>query len=327
MESDPKVRGAGFFEFGGPDVLRIVELPAPSPGVGEVAISVRAAPVNPTDLLMRSGAQVALMSGLTPPYLAGVEFSGEVAELGEGVSGLSVGMPVMGVVDARRPEGGAYVERIVVPADSVAAIPPRPNWSVYAAVPLNGLTAILALESLALPGGSTLLVTGAAGALGGFCVQLARELGLRVVVDARSADEPWSRALGAEVVVPRGPSMEEDVRRHFRAGVDAAIDAARVGQGAAGSVRDGGRIIRVRVSDLASSRRIEERVISYLTAIRRTGLLRQLADLVEVGRLTPRIAAEMPLERAAVAHRMLEAGGVRGRLVLRVGGAEGSVPG
>ena len=314
----PPVRGAAFFEFGDPDVLRIVELPPRHPGAGEVAISVQDAPVNPTDLLMRSGAQAVLMRDLAPPYVPGVEFSGEVAELGEGVDTLSVGTPVMGVVDARRPEGGAYSEWIVVPAESVSVIPSRADWSRYAAVPLNGLTAILALETLALPSGSSLLVTGAAGALGGYCVQLACRSGLHVVADAYSADERLLRSLGAEVVVSRGPLMEADLRRYFGKGVDGAIDAGRVGAQVSGSVRDGGKVIRVRASDVAKLQRIEEQSVSYLTAIRRNGALRWLAELVAAERLTPRVAAELPLERVADAHRALQAGGVRGRLILRV---------
>ena len=95
-----------FAEFGGPDVLRITALSEPVPGAGEAVVRVAAAPVNPTDILMRSGKQASLMTDLKPPYIAGMEFAGHVHSVGNDVSGLTVGQPVMGVVNPRpRPRG------------------------------------------------------------------------------------------------------------------------------------------------------------------------------------------------------------------------------
>ena len=91
----------GFMEFGGPQVLQVMDLPQPTPAVGEVVVRVAASTVNPTDLMMRAGQQAALMTALTPPYIAGMEFSGHIHSVGDGVSGLSAGQPVMGVVNPR----------------------------------------------------------------------------------------------------------------------------------------------------------------------------------------------------------------------------------
>ncbi len=102
----------GFMEFGGPQVLRLMDLPQPTPATGEVVVRVAASTVNPTDLMMRAGLQAALMTGLVPPYIAGMEFSGHIHNVGDGVSGLTVGQPVMGVVNPRRPAGGAHAQYV-----------------------------------------------------------------------------------------------------------------------------------------------------------------------------------------------------------------------
>jgi len=101
------MRAAAFDRFGAPDVVRLTELPLPTAGEGQVVVRVVAATVNPTDTLMRAGKQVAMMGGLEPPFIAGMEFAGHIHEAGRGVSGLGVGQPVMGLVNPRRPERGA----------------------------------------------------------------------------------------------------------------------------------------------------------------------------------------------------------------------------
>ena len=157
-----------FSEFGGPEVLQIVENAVRRPEPGEVTIDVAAASINPTDIMMRSGAQAKTMTDLLPPYIAGMEFSGRVAGIGQGV-GLRVGQPVIGVVNSRRPDGGAQAQQICVPAAWVAAINDEIHLMAAAAVPMNSLTAVLALEMLDLSPGQTLLVTGGTGIMGRLC--------------------------------------------------------------------------------------------------------------------------------------------------------------
>src|SRR3982751_80557 len=129
------MRAVTFSEFGGPDVLRIIEMPLPEPGDHEIVVRVEAAPVNPTDIMMRSGKQASLMTGLKAPYIAGMEFAGRVHSVGTHVSGLTVGQSIMGVVNPRRPEGGAHAEFIRVPAASVAALAPSVHLVEAATVP------------------------------------------------------------------------------------------------------------------------------------------------------------------------------------------------
>ncbi|RYF41174.1 MAG: NADP-dependent oxidoreductase, partial [Comamonadaceae bacterium] len=116
------MQALAFSEFGGPEVLNLIEREKPVPASGEVLVRVAAATINPTDLLMRSGKQASMMVGLTPPYIAGMEFSGTVAEVGAGVVDLAVGQAVMGVVNPRTPTGGAHSQYVCIAASSVAVL-------------------------------------------------------------------------------------------------------------------------------------------------------------------------------------------------------------
>jgi NADPH:quinone reductase-like Zn-dependent oxidoreductase len=306
----------GFRRFGGPEVLEVIRLPVPTAGRGEVVVEVDAATVNPTDLLMRTGAQVNLMKGLHPPYVPGMEFAGRVHERGEGVGAVAVGQRVMGSVDARRSDGGAQARFVRIPATSVVPVSDGIDAVDAATVPMNGLTANLALEELSLAPGGTILVTGGAGALGGYAIQLARQAGLLVVADALDADRDLLIRLGADHVVPRGADMAAGVRDRFPGGVDGAIDAARIGETVASLVRDGGTLVGVRVTDATGSDRVRRVAVSVVTQVTNTPALARLEQLVRGGSLTPRVARTLPMSEAAEAHRLLERGGVRGRVVL-----------
>ena len=174
---------------------------------GEVVVKVVASPVNPTDIMMRDGRQAALMSDLEPPFIAGVEFAGHVHSLADDVSGLAVGQPVMGIVNARRRAGGAHAQFVCVPVASLAALAPAIDLVEAATVPMNALTARMTLEALSLPRGGSLLVTGGAGAAGGYVIELAKRAGLVVIADAKDTDTDLLRRLGADHIVPRGDGM------------------------------------------------------------------------------------------------------------------------
>src|SRR5438093_8463736 len=201
------MRAVTFSRFGEPEVIEVSELPEPKPGPGEVRIRVAAATVNPTDISFRTGrqqttAQLAEM-GVLPPYIPGMELAGVVDAVGEGTD-WHTGDRVMAIVNPRRPGGGAQAELVVVPAASIARVPERTSLEAAATLPMNGLTVRLALDRLALKPGQTLGVTGAAGAVGGYAVELGVSDGLRVIAVARSQDEALVRQLGAKTFVPSG---------------------------------------------------------------------------------------------------------------------------
>ena len=309
------MRGVGLFEFGGAEVLRVVDLPESHAATGEVRIRVHAATVNPTDTYLRKGARADAMREVRPPYIPGMDVAGVIDEIGVGTkTDLAIGDKVMAMVVNSASHGG-YRESIVLSADSVVRVPRGTTLVEAATLPMNGLTARQSLNQLALKRGQTLAVTGAAGCYGGYVVQLAKADGLHVIADASSADEQLVRSLGADIVVPRGDDIAAQIRKVAPGGVDGLADGSFQSGLAVGAVRDGGGFVSVR------SWRGEERGITFhRTSVRsydhRADLLDRLRQQVEDGLITLRVAATFPPEQAAEAHRRLEARGTRGRLVI-----------
>jgi NADPH:quinone reductase len=312
------MRAVGFTEFGGPEVLRIVSVPVPVPGPGQVRVRVAAAAVNPTDLAFRAGAHRSVPAGATgvrPPYIPGMDLAGVIDAVG-GDDGWRPGDRVMAAVSPWVPGGGAQAEYVVVAADALARIPGQIGVAEAAALPMNALTVRAALDQLALHPGQTLGITGAAGAVGGYAIQLGRAEGLRIVADASAADEDLVRGLGADVVVPRGPDVAARMRQVAPDGVEALLDAAVLGAPVLGAVRDGGQVIAVRPFAGEAERGITVSLVLVFHHLHEAARLARLAGQAAAGVLTPRVADVLPAERAADAHRRFEAHGVRGRLVL-----------
>ena len=282
-------------------------------GPGEVRLAVRAAAVNPTDIGLRSqGAE-----GLPPPWIPGMDAAGTVESLGEGVDRLAVGGEVMAALTPRRPEGGAQAELIVVPAASVVPVPDGASLEQAATLPMNGLTALLGLDMLGLQEGQTLAVTGGAGLLASYVIPLAKERGLRVIADAKPEDEELVRSFGADLVVPRGEDFAGAVREAVPEGADGVYDTALLRRDALPAIRDGGGIAVVRGwDDSPGERDIEIHAVAVRTVLERTDWLEELRRLASEGKLQLRVAGEYPPEEAAEAHRVMDAGGLRGRALI-----------
>ncbi len=307
------MRVIGVESFGGPEALAVHEVPDPHPGPGEVRIRVRAAAVSPTDTVLRAGGQP--VEHLSPPYVPGMDAAGVVDEVGPG-SVWNVGEAVMAIALPRGEHGGAYAELLVAPDDSIARLPAGTDFAAASTLPMNGLTALQILEVLDLEPGQTLAVTGAAGTLGNYVVELAEHEGLTVVADASDRDLELVESLGADHVVARGDDVAARIREFFPAGVDALMDAAVLDGKAAPAVRDGGAFATVRHWTGDPGRGITVHRISVPREYHSGDKLDRLRRHVEEGVLSLRVAAVLPAAEAAEAHRRLEAGGVRGRLVL-----------
>jgi NADPH:quinone reductase-like Zn-dependent oxidoreductase len=310
------MRAVAFQRFGTPDVLSIIELPKPTAKIAEIVVKVAASSVNPTDLMMRSGGQADMMTALKPPFIAGMEFSGHVHEVGDPSTEMREGQPVMGIVNPRRPAGGAHAEYICVPAASVVPVPEGFDMVEAATVPMNGMTARMVIESMSLPSGGTVLITGSAGAVGGYVIALAKKSGLHVIADAKDEDRELLVRLGADEVVPRGDGMHTVVRAHFPQGVDALVDCALLGNSAAALVRDGGTAVALRKANVITDPRLRNTHVGVLNEATNTTALQSIAGLLSEGVLKPRIAVRLPFTQAAEAHALLERGGLRGRVVL-----------
>jgi NADPH:quinone reductase len=299
-------------EFGGPEVLRVVERNEPSAEQGEVVVRIAAANINPSDLAARSGALRRRIPSLEPPFVPGWDLAGEVAEVGDHGSPFAAGDAVVGMIPWIQIGGrtGAYAEAAAVDPAWLVARPAALDPVTAATIPLNALTARQGLDLLAVEAGGTLLVTGASGAVGGFAVQLAVADGLRVIAVASDGDEEWVAGLGAAEVLAR------DVDLGALAPVDAVLDAAPVGAAAAAAVREGGVAVFTRGVSVDG----RDDLTVHTPLVRRdAGVLVSLVQAVAAGRLRTRVAATFSLSDAAEAHRLAEQGGNRGKLVLTTG--------
>jgi NADPH:quinone reductase-like Zn-dependent oxidoreductase len=307
------VRAVGITTPGDVDVLEVVDRDVREAREGEVRIAVKAAAVNPTDIGLRQRGG----GDLPPPWIPGMDAAGTIESVGSGVERLSPGQEVMAAVSPRRPEGGAQAELIVVPAASVVPIPRGASLQQAATLPMNGLTAMLGLELLGLSDGQTLAVSGGAGQLASYVIPLAKLSGLRVIADAKAEDEELVRSFGADVVVPRGSRWSDAVREAVADGVDALYDTALLRSDAFPALRDAGQIAAIRTWEGPPSERgIQIRQVWVREVLERTDWLERLRDLATDGRLQLRVAGEYPPERAADAHRAMEAGGIRGRALI-----------
>jgi NADPH2:quinone reductase len=185
-----------------------------------------------------------------------------------------------------------------------------------ATLPMNGLTARLALDELGLVAGQTLGVTGAAGALGGYVTEIAAAQGVRVIADASPADEELVRGFGADVVVPRGPGVAQAIRAVVPDGVDGLVDGSLQHGEVVPAIRDGGGLAAVRPFPGQADRGITVHQVQVARYATNHEALDDLRALAEEGVVSLRVAATFTAEHAGEAHRRLAAGGVRGRLVI-----------
>lgn len=308
-----RMRAVRQHRFGDPDVLRVEEVDRPEPDATEILVRVHAAGINPVDRLTRAGEGL----DLTPPFTLGWEVSGVVAEVARGVTRFGVGDEVYGM--PRFPHlAGGHAEYVTAPARHFAAKPANLDHVAAAAVPLPGLTAYQALVDTAeLSAGQRVLVHAAAGGVGHLAVQVARDLGGHVIGTARREWHDLVRELGADEVVDYTEVDFAEVVRD----VDVVIDlvGGEYGGRSLRTLRPGGLLVGLSrgVGDevVAEAERRGLRAVSMLVEPDHAGL-RWLTDRIEAGRLVPRVARAFPLERAADAHRLGDAGTVKGRIVL-----------
>ena len=310
------MRAVGLYVHGGPEVLEVVDLPEVHAGSGQVRIRVHAVAVNPTDTMARNGSRAEQQKIDPPPYVPGMDVAGVVDEVDDDIStNVAVGDAVMAMV-VPKASHGAHREQIVLNARSVVPAPAGTSHVEACTLPMNGLTARQSLDLLGLSSGQTLAVPGAAGAYGGYVIQLAKTEGLTVIADASEADRELVTDLGADIVVLRGDDVATRFREHFSDGVDGLADGAVQNELVIPAVRDGGAFTSVRGFIGEPLRDISFTATMVRTYDGEFEKLDRLRQLVESGSITLRVADTYTPERAGEAHRRLEAGGTRGRLVI-----------
>lgn len=288
---------------GGPDSIEIIDVPVVEPGPGQVRVEIAGAAVNPVDLALAAG----VFHGLGLVHQShhtglGWDFAGTVTAAGPDVDH-PIGSRVAGLVDGFDRDFGTYAEQLVVPVNDTALVPDDLDLTTAATVPLNGLAAARLVDLLGDGRGRSLLVTGAAGAVGGNVIPLAQDRGWRVTGLARANDEKFVRSLGADFTTDAAP------------GWDAVADGAALQEQGVALVRDGGLFVGVRPGAAPA----EERDVTVRVVVAQPdgAELAHLLDATASGHLPARVHAVVPLEQVAAAHRAVAKGGVRGKYVLQ----------
>lgn len=298
--------------FGGPEVLAVEEIPRPSPAAGEVLIRVRAASVNPVDFKIRSGE--IRPAGFHLPATPGRDVSGVVEAIGPGVSGLAVGDPVYALLDR---DHGGYAEFAVARSDAVAAKPKTIDHIRAAGVPLAATTAWQGLfDHGRLQAGERVLIHGAAGGVGHFAVQFAKDRGAYVIATAHIEDHELLRTLGADEVIDYRTERFEGRARD----IDLVFDlvAGETQERSWNVLRDGGRLVSTLRPPSAEAAERHHGRGEVFEAQPDGRELAAITKLIEDGKVSVFVQRILPLGEAARAQQQLEGAHIRGKIVLTV---------
>ncbi|MGI4789902.1 MAG: NADP-dependent oxidoreductase [Janthinobacterium lividum] len=309
------MKAARIHQFGGPENLIYEDAPKPEPKDGEVLIKVAAAGINPIDWKVGEGEMEQRVKHPLP-LIPGWDVAGTVEALGIGVTAFTIGDAVFAMADNQR--DGAYAEYITLPANTVSAKPDSVDFTTAASLALAGTTAWQALnEQAQLKSGQTVLIHGAGGAVGAFAVQFAIFIGAKVIATATGDDVKYVRELGADAVVDYKTEKFEDAAKAVDAVLDTIGGETQARSWAA--LRDGGVLVTtvgvVNATPEATARGVHGKPFG---AHPDASVLAEIARLVDVGQLKPRVAAVKPLAEARQAQELAKGGHTGGKVVLEV---------
>jgi NADPH:quinone reductase-like Zn-dependent oxidoreductase len=302
-------RAVRFDQYGGLEVLKVVEVERPIPGPGKVLLRVKAAGINPGEASIRKGLFAERWPS-TFPSGQGSDLAGVVEEVGPGVTNVAVGDEVIGFTNER----SSQAELVVVEAGNLVPRPANVSWEQAGALFVAGTTAYAAVRSVALNAGDTVVVSGAAGGVGSLAVQLARNGDARVIGLAGAANHKWLTEHGV-IPIDYGDGVEERIRAACGGKVDAFIDTF------------GGGYVELALKLGVAKSRIDT-IIDFAAAAKfgvktegnheaaNAEILAQLAGLLSAGRLEIPIAKVYPLGDVREAYRELEQRHTRGKIVL-----------
>ena len=312
--SSSTMRAVRFDQYGGIDVLKVLNVPRPSVGPGRVVVDVVAAGINPGEASIRKG----LLHERWPstfPSGEGSDFAGVVSEVGQGVDGVAVGDQVIGWSDER----SSHAEAVSVPATQVVPKPTNVPWEAAGALYVAGTTAWATIQSVGLQRGETLAVSGAAGGVGSLVIQLAHRLGATVLGIAGEGNADWLQSMGAIPIV-YGDGLAGRLRAAAGGRIDAFIDCF------------GGGYVDLAIDDLGVRPERVDTIIDRDAAARRgahadgmatvedvRSVMTQLASLIEQGELVVPVAQTFALEDVREAYELLEQRHTRGKIVLTNG--------
>jgi NADPH:quinone reductase len=303
--------------YGPIDQLVVADVPEPSPGPGQILLRVQAAALNPLDARLVTG-EMRHLFPVTHPFIVGMDAAGVVAAIGDGVTRFAIGDEV--VVYTHFHPGTIAEYTLVEEGPHIARRPAGLDAVRGAALPAVSLTAECILDAGQIGTAQSVLIVGATGGVGSFTVQLAAQVGARVLATAAPTDDEYARRLGAQVTIDHtSTDTAEQARRLEPAGVDVAVDLINAGPGLAGTaaaVKPGGRLISTLMGPNSFDRGITP---AYVRMTARDGQLQRLADRTAEGRLTVEVAATYPFSEAPTALAEFAAGKyTRGKVVIIV---------
>jgi NADPH:quinone reductase len=308
------VKAITLTEFGATPAPR-TDQPAPTPGPHEVLVRVRASSVNPVDNAIAAGMLKDMVEHEFPITL-GRDYAGAVEQVGAEVTRYAVGEEVCGFLVHANPavHDGSWAELVTVPQDmSIAPAPRGVHTATAGAAPLAGVTAMAAIDALALSHGDTLLVVGATGGVGSLAVQLATQAGATVLAPALPEDEDYLRSLGIAEILPRDDNVAATTRERYPDGIDALLDTVSYAPGAYdAALKDGARVVST--NNAAG----EGRGRTNVMAVPSTENLQRVAQLLDAGALKVHIPHTYPLDHAADALRALAATHTQGKIALQI---------
>ena len=302
-----------FHEYGGFEMLKYEDVPRPEPQSGEVLIQVRAASVNPFDLALREG-WLASMIPLQFPAIAGVDVAGIVTAAGEGVTDFSVGQDVYGFMSRY---SGAYAEYAVVTGETIASKPQSLDYEQAASVPLAATAAWQTLFDIGgLKEGQKVLIHGGAGGVGTFAVQLAKLKGAYVLATTSSENVEYVQGLGADEVIDYTVRPFETVAH----GIDLVLDlvGGETQQRSWSVLKAGGILVSLQEppsQEVAATYGVHA---VFAAALPSSGLLKELADLLDRGQIKPHVGRVFSLEQARKAQELKRDGHIQGKIVLKI---------
>jgi NADPH:quinone reductase-like Zn-dependent oxidoreductase len=302
------VKAVRFDEYGGVEVLKVVDVPRPVPGAGQVLVQVKAAGINPGEAKIRSGALHARWPA-TFPSGQGSDLAGIVAGTGPGLTGVSAGDEVIGWTDNR----ASQAEYVVVEAHNLTPKPAGVPWEVAGALFVAGATAYASVRAVSLTEGDTVVVSGAAGGVGSLAVQLARRAGATVIGLAGQASFEWLAGHGV-IPVAYGDGVADRIRQ--AAGkVDAFIDTfgADYVELALELGVEPSRVNTVVRFDAVAQYGVKSEGNAVGAS---ASVLAELAGLIAAGELELPVTATFPLDRVQDAYRRLAEGHILGKIVL-----------
>jgi NADPH:quinone reductase-like Zn-dependent oxidoreductase len=303
-------RAVRFDEYGGIDVLRVVEVERPVPSAGQVLVEVKAAGINPGEAMIREG-RLHNRWPATFPSGQGTDLAGIVVETGDGAHSFQPGDEVIGWTDNR----ASHAEFVLVEGDHLVSKPQKVSWEEAGALPVAGFTAYATVRAVLAGPGDTIVVSAAAGGVGSIAVQLARQAGATVIGLASEPNHQWLADHGV-IPVAYGEGVAERIRDASGGRVDAFIDT--FGAGYVELALELG-VRPERIDTIANFAAVEKFGVKAEgnAAGASAGVLAELASLVEQGLLDIPIARVYPLDKVQDAYRELEQRHTRGKIVLK----------